>query len=139
MSELTSLAPTVAKERTQKEAVLPQTIRETNLLEVAVRFGVEVSYATPEAIRESLLRAGGFTVRSAEALIEESAAQKSRSQFERVKDSLNVVSSKENPGVIVLHGASACSLLLNFVYDFIIRNTGGPDRDNCRRFGHLLK
>ena len=90
----------------QKQNALPQTIEKSPVLEIAEAHSTKIAYATAENLKASLPETD-FKVRSADHLVREGMPN-----FERVRDSRNVVSTENDPAVIVIYGASFCSLML---------------------------
>lgn len=85
---------------------LPTTLEPSPAIEVAEKFDTIIAYATPESLSNSL-PATGFKVRSADDIVNDGTPG-----FEKVKDTYNVISTEADPAVIVLYGASFCSLML---------------------------
>jgi len=89
-----------------KQNLLPNTVERTPLVEVAASYNTKIAYATAENLKASLPKTD-FKVRSADHI-----APEGTKNFERTKDSKNVISTEADPAVIVLFGASFCSLML---------------------------
>ncbi len=88
------------------QEALPTTLEPSPIIEVAERFNTTIAYATPESLSNSL-PATGFKVRSADQITGEDTPG-----FEKVEGIHNVISTEADPAVIVLYGASFCSLML---------------------------